>query len=257
MSSPSPAGRQLQLYISTPQACDYLTDRQSQNIFISPDVTVTPSIYEYLISIGFRRSGQHTYRPHCPSCRACISSRVDVQTFNASKSQRRVLTKNKDLSVSSVQSIFSTEHYELYCRYQAFKHPGGSMESFGENEYEEFLCQSFGNSLMFETRLGEKLLAVSVTDIFGDALSAVYTFFDPEYSARSLGTFSILQQIKATQNRGKRHLYLGYYIKNSVKMAYKTNFMPLEMLIEGKWRRYTKDDELPDQSASLDSPITF
>jgi arginine-tRNA-protein transferase len=82
---------------------------------------------------------------------------VDVQTFNASKSQRRVLTKNKDLSVSSVQSIFSTEHYELYCRYQAFKHPGGSMESFGENEYEEFLCQSFGNSLMFETRLGEKL----------------------------------------------------------------------------------------------------
>ena len=97
-----------------------------------------------------------------------------------------------------MQSIFSTEHYELYCRYQAFKHPGGSMESFGENEYEEFLCQSFGNSLMFETRLGEKLLAVSVTDIFGDALSAVYTFFDPEYSARSLGTFSILQQIPSS-----------------------------------------------------------
>jgi len=257
MSSPSQSGRQLELYISSPHQCDYLADKESQNIFISPDVKMTPGIYEYLISIGFRRSGQHTYRPHCSACRACISSRVDVQKFKVSKSQRRILTKNKNLTFNSIKATFSDEHYDLYLRYQAFKHPGGSMENFGENEYEEFLCKSFGNSLMYETRLNGKLLAVSVTDIFSDALSAVYTFFDPEYSARSLGTFSVLLQVEAALNRGKKHLYLGYYIKDSVKMAYKANFMPIEMLIEGQWLCYIKDDELPNQSASLDSPVTF
>jgi len=257
VSSPTQPGRQLELYISSPHECDYLTGNESQNIFISPDIKVTPGIYEYLISVGFRRSGQHTYRPHCSACRSCISSRLNVQKFKASKSQRRILAKNKDLTFNSSKAIFSDEHYDLYLRYQAFKHPGGSMENFGETEYEEFLCKSFGNSVMYETRLNEKLLAVSVTDIFSDALSAVYTFFDPEYSARSLGKFSVLQQIKAAQNRGKKHLYLGYYIKNSVKMAYKANFMPIEMLVEGEWRCYTKDDELPNQSASLDSPLTF
>lgn len=257
MSPASRAGRRLELYISSAQPCDYLAGNESQSIFISPEVKITPEIYEYLIAIGFRRSGQHAYRPHCSACRSCISCRINVQNFKPSKSQRRVLAKNNDLTFASVQPTFSDEHYGLYLRYQAFKHPGGTMENFGKKEYEEFLCQSFGNSLMYETRLNEKLLALSVTDVFSDALSAVYTFFDPEYSTRSLGTYSVLQQIKAAQNRGKQHLYLGYYINKSAKMAYKANFMPIEMLIEGQWLSYTKEDDLPNQSASLDFPITF
>ncbi|MGB0238925.1 MAG: arginyltransferase [Cycloclasticus sp.] len=257
MSQTFPIGRRLELYISSPQPCDYIKGNESQNIFISPEIKITPDIYQYLLTIGFRRSGSHAYRPHCATCRSCISCRIDVREFKPSKSQRRVLAKNSPVTFTSVPSKFIEEHYDLYLRYQAFKHPKGSMGRFRKLEYEEFLCQSFGHTLMYETRLDGKLLAVSVTDVFYDALSAVYTFFDPDYSARSLGTLSILQQIKAAKNRGKKHLYLGYFIQNSEKMAYKKNFMPIEMLIEGEWRRYFKGDELPDQSAPLDSAITF
>ncbi|MDF1688790.1 MAG: arginyltransferase [Cycloclasticus sp.] len=257
MQTPSRPSRQLELYISSAQECDYLTDKKSQSIFISPDVTVTPGIYEYLISVGFRRSGAHAYRPHCSACHACISCRINVNHFKPSKSQKRILNKNKDLSFSSVQPTFSEEHYQLYLRYQRFKHPGGSMENFGIKEYQTFLCESFGNSLIYETRLDDKLVAISVTDVFSNALSAVYTFFDPEHSSRSLGTYSVLQQIEAVKRAKKTHLYLGYYIKDSAKMSYKSNFKPIEMLIEGHWQTYEKKEQLPDKSASLDSPLTF
>ena len=249
--------RQLELYISSTHDCDYLQGKQSQSVFISPDVTVTPGVYEYLIAVGFRRSGAYAYRPHCSTCRACISCRINVHHFKASKSQKRLLNKNKELTFSAVKAEFSEEHYELYLRYQRFKHPAGSMENFTEKDYETFLCESFGNSLMYETRLGDTLLAISVTDIFSQALSAVYTFFDPDYSSRSLGTYSVLQQIKIAKETKKNHLYLGYYIKNSVKMSYKSKFKPIELLIAGDWRAYQKDDQLPEESASLDSPLSF
>ncbi len=250
-------GRQLELYISSPQSCDYLTGQTSQSIFISPDVTVTPEIYEYLISIGFRRSGQHAYRPHCDACRACISSRVNVHQFIPSRSQKRVLGKNKDLSFRAIESGFSDEHFDLYLRYQAHKHAGGSMENFGRKDYKAFLCKSFGNSIVYETRLDEQLIAVAITDVFSDALSSVYTFFDPDYSSRSLGTYSVLQQINATRQLNKVHLYLGYYIKDSVKMLYKANFRPIEMLIEGEWVSYSKEANLAFQSSAPGSPLSF
>lgn len=257
MKETTQPSRQLELYISSAHDCDYLKGQQSQSIFISPDVTVTPGIYEYLIAVGFRRSGAYAYRPHCSTCRACISCRINVHHFKASKSQKRLLNKNKELTFSAVKAEFSEEHYELYLRYQRFKHPAGSMENFTEKDYQTFLCESFGNSLMYETRLGDTLLAISVTDIFSQALSAVYTFFDPDYSSRSLGTYSVLQQIKIAKETKKNHLYLGYYIKSSAKMSYKSKFRPIELLIEGDWRTYQKDDLLPEQSASLDSPLTF
>ncbi|ORU92903.1 MAG: arginyltransferase [Cycloclasticus sp. symbiont of Bathymodiolus heckerae] len=254
MSSP---GRQLALYISSPQPCDYLADQESQNIFISPDVKMTPGIYEYLISKGFRRSGQHTYRPHCSACHACISCRLDVRVFKPSRSQKRLTSKNKDLSFTPVSTQYTDEHFDLYRRYQAFKHPGGSMENFKAAEYNAFLCESFGNSLIYETRLGNQLLAVSVCDAFSNALSAVYTFFDPDFSSRSLGTYSVLQQIKAVQDAQKKHLYLGYYVQDSAKMTYKTNFRPIEMLVKSQWLSFEKEDTLPSQSSPLDSPLSF
>ncbi|MBL4743031.1 MAG: arginyltransferase [Cycloclasticus sp.] len=257
MSNSSQVGRHLDLYISSPQTCDYLADQKSENIFISPEVKMTAGIYEYLIGVGFRRSGEHVYRPHCKACRACISCRVNVTLFKPSKSQKRLLTKNKDLSFKSVEAQYSEEHFDLYQRYQTFKHPGGSMESFGEKEYQAFLCQSLGNGVIYETRLNDKLLAISVTDVFSNALSAVYTFFDPEYSARSLGTNSVLRQIDAAQNGNKEHLYLGYYVEQSKKMSYKTNFKPIEMLVEGRWQLYEKGEKLPLQSANPDSPPSF
>ena len=257
MTNTSRVGQQLPLYISSPQVCDYLANKQSKNIFISPDIEITPGIYQYLISIGFRRSGKHAYRPHCEHCRGCISSRINVHHFQLSRSQKRVLTKNKDLSFKPVKATFSDEHFELYSRYQSFKHPGGAMEDFGINQYQAFLCESFGNNLIYETRLNGKLLAVSVTDLFDDALSAVYTFFDPDVPARSLGTYSLLQQINSAKNDGRTYVYLGYYIRDSDKMSYKVNFRPIELLVDAVWQRYDKATELPIQSSSLDSPLTF
>ncbi|HIF17482.1 MAG: arginyltransferase [Cycloclasticus sp.] len=257
MTNTPQIGRQLELYISSPQACDYLKDNKAKSIFISPDVNITPGIYEHLISIGFRRSGQHAYRPHCDACRACISCRLDVNQFVPSRSQKRLMAKNENLIFKPLESTFSEEYYDLYKRYQSYKHPGGSMESFGPDEYKAFLCQSFGNNIVYETRLNGQLIAVAITDVFSDALSAVYTFFDPEYSSRSIGTYNLLQQINATKQLKKKHLYLGYYIKDSLKMSYKANFRPIEMFIEGEWTSYSKRADLPVQSASLDTPLSF
>ncbi|PCH84386.1 MAG: arginyltransferase [Piscirickettsiaceae bacterium] len=257
MTEPRKMGRKLDLYISSPQVCDYIPTQESQSIFISTDIKVTPGIYQYLIGIGFRRSGQHTYRPHCSSCRACIACRVNTQQFRASRSQKRLLQKNKDLTFTRVEASFNDEHFDLYLRYQSFKHPGGSMENFGKKEYTSFLCDSFGNSVIYETRLKGKLLAVAVTDIFENALSAVYTYFDPDYAARSLGTYNILQQIQMVIDAGKQHLYLGYYIKDSLKMSYKANFRPIEMLINGEWLTYDKGSALASESSSLDAPLRF
>ncbi len=257
MSDTNQARQKLDLYISSPQVCDYLEEKEAQNIFISPEVTVTPGIYDYLLSVGFRRSGHFAYRPHCSGCRSCISCRVDTQRFKQSKSQKRILQKNKQLTFNAVTAQFYEEHYQLYMRYQTYKHPGGSMAKFGAKEYKDFLCKAFGNNTMYETRLDGKLLAVSVTDFFANALSAVYTFFDPDYSSNSLGTYCVLKQIELAANENRQYVYLGYYIKDSNKMSYKANFRPIELLIEGEWASYDKESTLATQSASIDSPLSF
>jgi len=257
MSNCSNPQQQLALYISSAQDCDYLPQQRSRNVFIAPDADITPDIYEQLINLGFRRSGQHVYRPHCKTCHSCISTRIDVNHFKPSRSQKRILAKNKTLTFSEVPADFSEQHYQLYLRYQTHKHPGGSMQQFGRSEYRSFLCESLGNSVIFETRLDDKLLAVSVTDIFVHSVSAVYTFFDPEFSSLSLGTYSVLQQIHYAKTQYKQHVYLGYYVKDSQKMNYKSNFRPLEMLIENRWLSFTKATTLPEMSSPLDSEENF
>jgi arginyl-tRNA--protein-N-Asp/Glu arginylyltransferase len=257
MTEDTSVGKKLDLYISSPNSCDYLQGKESQSIFISPEVVVTPGIYEYLISIGFRRSGQHTYRPHCANCRSCISCRLDSNSFTASRSQRRVIKLNEELTFTAVEAGFYDEHFELYSRYQTYKHPGGSMESFEENEFKSFLCDSFGNSVMYETRLGKQLIAVAVTDVFSNALSAVYTFFDPAYAHRSIGTYNILKQIQVAKEGDRQHLYLGYYIKDSEKMSYKANFRPIEMFIDGQWETFNKEATLATESTHVDAPLSF
>jgi len=112
------------------------------------------------------------------------------------------------------------------------------MEKFDKNAYKDFLCQSLGESVFLESWLGEKLIAVALTDVFANAASAVYTFFDPDYAARSLGTYSVLEQIQFAKSLNKRFLYLGYYIQASQKMSYKKNFQPIELLHNEKWERY-------------------
>ena len=256
MSANTPPS-QVALYLSPPQDCDYLPEEQAQNIFLPADTNITPAFYELLLEKGFRRSGNHAYRPHCSSCHACIPCRLNAFHFKPSRSQRRVLTSNQDLTFTVNPTAFNEEHYALYLRYQAFKHPGGSMQRFDRQAYQSFLCQSFGNSAIYETRLNHQLLAVSVTDIFADSLSAVYTFFDPDFAMRSLGTYCILKQIDAAKTQEKTYLYLGYYLTHSNKMAYKANYRPLELRVNDQWLSYDKGCNVPEQSASNGSPLTF
>jgi arginine-tRNA-protein transferase len=235
MSKTFPLQRSLPLYISAPQECEYLSDQEARSIFIAPEVEMNAELYAYLLSVGFRRSGKFVYKPRCEACQACIPCRLPVQCFKISRSQKRVLSKNTDVTVESICATFKEEHFQLYLKYQKHKHPGGNMQTFDEAAYKDFLCESFGDSVFLETRKDGRLLAVALTDVFPEALSAVYTFFDPDYVQRSLGSFSILKQIELAKQLGKEHLYMGYYIKDCQKMSYKSNFKPIEYYRSDEW----------------------
>lgn len=224
------------LYLSEGHDCDYLPNETSQSAFINPETKITAPLYEYLLSLGFRRSGKFVYKPYCSNCQQCIPCRIPVASFEPSRSQKRVLKQNSDLSTQFVNASFNQEHFDLYLRYQKFRHKGGSMESFDSAAYEDFICTSIGECQFMEARLGEQLLAIAVTDTFEKSFSAVYTFFDPEYTKRSLGSYSILKQIELAKRQNKNYLYMGYYIKMCQKMSYKSNFKPIEMYLDDSWK---------------------
>jgi arginine-tRNA-protein transferase len=156
-----------------------------------------------------------------------------------SKSQKRVLSKNKDIAVSFTNAIESDEYYQLYKSYINQQHSDGDMYPPNRQQYDSFLNCHWDNSTYMTFRLNGKLIAVAVTDLLQDAMSAIYTFYDPRLASRSLGTFCILSQIKHAQQQNWLYLYLGYWIKQSPKMVYKTNFQPLEVLNQGQWLTYS------------------
>jgi len=230
------AHQSLELLISGEHPCNYLPGRQARTVFLDPQAPLDERIYGLLAAHGFRRSGPHVYRPHCGACRACVPLRVPVKDFQPDKTQKRVARRNRDLSLRLLPAAFHPEHFQLYTRYLSARHPGGGMDSLGEAEYSQFVLCPWGRSWMLEFRLGARLAAVAVTDELPDALSAVYTFFDPDLSERSLGTFAILAQVEEARRRGLDWLYLGYWIAASRKMAYKERFRPHETLGASGWK---------------------
>jgi len=224
------------LYLSQSQDCDYLPGQKSQSAFIDPAKAVSADLYEHLLGLGFRRSGQLIYKPYCENCQQCVPCRLPMHSFKASRSQKRIIKLNSDLTTRVIPAKFNQEHFDLYLKYQNFRHLGGSMEKFDQTSYKDFICGSIEQQASFiETRLNDQLLAIAVTDIFKHANSAVYTFFEPEQQKRSLGTYSILKQIELSQQQQKHFLYLGYFIENCQKMSYKDNFKPLEIYQDESW----------------------
>ena len=226
----------LELLISAEHPCSYLPGRAARTVFVDPQAELDASLYGLLAAHGFRRSGAYVYRPHCDACRACVPLRVKVREFRPDKSQKRVARLNRDLECRVLPATFEAEHFQLYGRYLAARHPGGGMDGSDEMGYNQFLLSTWGRSCMLEFRLGSRLAAVAVTDELPNALSAVYTFYEPEMAARSLGTFAILTQIEEARRRGLEWLYLGYWIAESRKMAYKERFRPYETLGAGRWK---------------------
>lgn len=224
-----------EIYLSRPHPCDYLPQREARMLFLAPDLELSMADYSHLVAKGFRRSGRLIYRPHCGLCQACVSVRIPVHRFRPDRSQRRCLQRNRDLKLIARPAQFRDEHYDLYLRYLKARHPGGDMAESTPEDYSDFLICSWCDTLFYEFRLRDRLLAVAVVDLLDDGLSAVYTFFDPDHPRRGLGTYAILTEIEAARRMGLDYLYLGYWIAACDKMAYKHRFQPLEYYADGCW----------------------
>jgi len=199
------------------------------------------STYMQLTDMGFRRSGEHIYRPWCEGCGECKSVRVPVAGFNVSKSQKRVLTRNKDLQVSFELPSCADEIYNLYANYIIQRHSDGDMYPPSLEQFENFLCQAppTSQTRFVCFRLEQKLLAVAVVDLLPKGVSAIYTFFDPAYEIRSLGRLAVLWQIRWAQSQAMDFVYLGYWIKDCQKMAYKAEYQPLQVFEDLIWQTLT------------------
>lgn len=216
--------------------CSYFANRQAQNIYPDPNIVMSNSLYSQLIQHGFRRSGNHAYRPHCTGCQSCVPVRINIDQFKMSRSQRRCLQRNQHLKITAQAAKFDAEHYQLYCRYLAARHINGGMDDPNEESYQRFLLSNWSNTQFIEFRDQSQLVAVAVTDSVSDGLSAFYTFFEPELAKQSLGTYAVLQQVNQAKLQNLPSLYLGYWIENCKKMSYKNTFSGLEGYIDQGWQ---------------------
>jgi leucyl-tRNA---protein transferase len=227
----------LGFFLTPPHKCGYLPGRNAVTIFVDPRRRPTVAAYSALSQHGFRRSGEHVYRPQCPECSACIPVRVPVDEFKPRRTQLRTLRLNQDVVLIPKKPSFQPEHYALYQAYISHRHPGGSMENPDPDSYLEFLTAHWSDTTFYEFRAGNRLLAVAVVDHLDDGISAVYTFFDPTETRRSLGRLAILKEIELARALQVRWLYLGYWISACQKMSYKTEYRPLEYFRAGEWQR--------------------
>jgi len=228
----------LQFYVTTPYKCGYLPNKLAQSLIASPQHLIDANIYSGLISQGFRRSGKFAYRPHCENCRACIAVRLVLNEFTATRGQKRAYKQHADLTAEVLQLHYDQAHFELYSSYQSLRHYDESAieAKDDEEQYRQFLCQSNVESLMIEFRdVNNQVKIVSVIDVVNDGVSAVYTFYDALETKASYGTYSIMWLAEWTKSLNLSYLYLGYWIQDSPKMAYKQKFNPQEKLIDGEW----------------------
>lgn len=225
----------LKFYATQPHPCSYLPEAEAVTLFLDPQRPLDTSTYSRLSELGFRRSGEHLYRPHCGACSACIPARVPSAHFTPNTQQKRIYKRNTDLEVRTVAPQLTDEIYQLYARYITARHADGDMYPPSIAQFKSFLVGSEPFCEFQEFRLDGRLLAIAVTDRMDNGLSAVYTFFDPDESQRSLGRYAILWQIEEARRCGLPAVYLGYWIKRCRKMNYKTEYRPLELFINQQW----------------------
>lgn len=235
----------LRLFHTGLHPCGYWPERTARDLVLDPDDPRLAGFYPQALAWGFRRSGDIVYRPHCHGCRACVAVRIPVAEFKPNRSQRRCLARNGDIQTRVLPAERTGEQLDLYRRYLQARHPQGGMDGHGAAEFDQFLVGSWTHGRFLELRADGRLLAVAATDLAEGALSAVYTFYDPEEDARGLGTLAILHQVRWALRDGRAHLYLGYWIDGHGKMDYKRRFRPLEAFDGRRWHPLDEEPRSP------------
>ena len=221
---------ELELFEANNGNCPYLENRQWHSYTFRAD-KLENRVYESLIAMGFRRSGNYFYKNNCPSCEECVSIRLRVDQFLPSKSQKRVWKKNQDLKVSWHAAEFDEEGFLLYQRYSQTKH----QTQTSEKTYRDFLINTAVHTIMMRYSLGSKLIAIGWVDLLHNSLSSVYFAYEAEFSKRSLGVFSVLKEVELAEQLNKTFLHLGFWVKNCQTMSYKQQYQPHELLLNGVW----------------------
>ncbi len=224
------------LFLTEQQPCGYLDKKNAQSVFVHPSFSLDTSIYSQLIEQGYRRNGNEVYTPHCPTCSECIPTRLAVNQFKANRNQKRCIKKNQNTRIIVKPAKFEQAHYEMYLRYQNHKHGLGGMADSTEADYINFLSSSWCNTLFVEFSIGQELAAVAIVDLLDNALSAVYTFYEPQFSQYSLGNYAVLWQQNHALEMELEFIYMGFWIKNCRKMSYKNQYRPLQGFIENEWK---------------------
>jgi arginyl-tRNA--protein-N-Asp/Glu arginylyltransferase len=222
-----------QLFLTAPMPCPYLPGRLERKLFTHLTGRRAPALHALLSDNGFRRSQNLIYRPACEGCSACQSVRVIAREFAFEGRYARVLKRNADIEVTVRQARATAEQFALFKRYLDSRHTGGGMTAMSYVDYEYMVEDTPVQTVVVEYRLAslpdKPLIAVALTDVLPDGLSMVYSFFDPDLSKRSLGTMLILDHVRQVRMASLSYVYLGYWVQDSPKMAYKGDFRPLEI----------------------------
>lgn len=235
-------------YLTAEAPCPYLEGKLERKVFTHLLDVDANTINSMLTGAGFRRSQTIAYKPACDGCSACVSVRIPVDIFTPSTSQRRIIKKNTDLERVPREPIATEPQFELLHTYLQDRHANGGMSDMDEDDFSAMVEETTVDTIIFEywkksdpaneteEPLGrQKLIGASVTDVIDDGLSMVYSFFDPSESARSLGSYMILDHVKKAREMGLPYVYLGYWIDDCRKMAYKAKYQPLEALTMDGW----------------------
>ncbi|RED13165.1 arginyltransferase [Pontivivens insulae] len=241
-----------QFYVTAPQPCPYLPGRVERKLFTALQGADAQSFNDALSRQGFRRSQNVLYRPSCADCNACLSARIRVADFKPTRSQRRVMKRNEDLSRSGTSPWATEEQYDLFRRYLDDRHADGGMADMDMFEFAAMIEETPVRSRVVEyTDQTGRLTATCLTDVLEDGVSMVYSFFEPDAARRSLGSYLILDHIRIAREAGLPYVYLGYWVRGSEKMDYKAKFKPLEVYAGGAWRDLDSDDP----TAARDHPL--
>jgi leucyl-tRNA---protein transferase len=231
-----------QFYLTAPSPCPYLGGKEERKVFTHLVGERAPELNNILTHGGFRRSQSIAYRPACEGCRSCVSVRVVAKEFSPTRSMRRIARRNANVTSDMRTAAPTSEQYSVFRAYLDSRHRDGGMADMTVLDYAMMVEDSHVDTRIIEYRVPAQrgagdLIAVALTDVLGDGLSMVYSFFEPDEAARSLGTFMVLDHIARAQEMGLAYVYLGYWVRGSGKMDYKSRFLPQERLMPEGWAK--------------------